>query len=129
MRRHQQRPASRPAAHPGQVYPFSKGPYSISYPYHPQCAGTNNARLAGLLRNLASYFYKDPHMLFLTRVSQGLLHMSKGLVSISPYHTDRQLMSGGCACVCARACVHVCACLCARVWVCACALARARART
>uniref|UniRef100_A0A7S3QP44 26S proteasome non-ATPase regulatory subunit 2 homolog n=1 Tax=Dunaliella tertiolecta TaxID=3047 RepID=A0A7S3QP44_DUNTE len=57
-------------------------------------AGTNNARLAGMLRNLASYYYKDPHMLFLVRLSQGLVHMSKGLVSINPFHTDRQLMSG-----------------------------------
>ncbi|KAF5840093.1 26S proteasome regulatory subunit RPN1 [Dunaliella salina] len=33
-------------------------------------------------------------MLFLVRLSQGLVHMSKGLVSINPFHTDRQLMSG-----------------------------------
>jgi len=58
------------------------------------CAGTNNARMAGTLRNLASYYYKDPHMLFLVRLSQGLVHMGKGLVTINPYHTDRQLLSG-----------------------------------
>ncbi|CAD7696710.1 unnamed protein product [Ostreobium quekettii] len=57
-------------------------------------AGTNNARLAGILRNLSSYYYKDQKMLFLVRVAQGLVYMGKGLISVSPYHTDRQLLSG-----------------------------------
>ncbi|KAG2434205.1 hypothetical protein HXX76_007931 [Chlamydomonas incerta] len=57
-------------------------------------AGTNNARLAGLLRGLASYYYKEPTALFLVRLSQGLVHMGKGLLTINPYHTDRQLCSG-----------------------------------
>jgi 26S proteasome regulatory subunit N1 len=58
-------------------------------------AGTNNARLAGILRNLASYYYKEPTLLFLVRTAQGLAHMGKGLIGLSPYHTDRQLLSGG----------------------------------
>ncbi|KAG2494897.1 hypothetical protein HYH03_006832 [Edaphochlamys debaryana] len=57
-------------------------------------AGTNNARLAGLLRGLASYYYKEPTALFLVRISQGLVHMGKGLMTLNPYHTDRQLCSG-----------------------------------
>lgn len=57
-------------------------------------AGTNNARLAGILRNLASYYYKEPTLLFLVRIAQGLVHMGKGLISITPYHTDKQLLSG-----------------------------------
>lgn len=57
-------------------------------------AGTNHARLAGLLRNLASYYYKEPNLLFLVRVAQGLVHMGKGLVGVSPYHTEKQLLSG-----------------------------------
>lgn len=57
-------------------------------------AGTNNARLAGMLRSLATYYYKDPSLLFLVRVAQGLVHMGKGLISLTPYHTDRQLLSG-----------------------------------
>ncbi len=57
-------------------------------------AGTNNARLAGILRNLASYYYKEPTLLFLVRLSQGLVHMGKGLMTISPFHTEKQLMSG-----------------------------------
>lgn len=59
-------------------------------------AGTNNARLAGILRNLASYYYKEPTLLFLVRTAQGLAHMGKGLIGLSPYHTDRQLLSGAC---------------------------------
>lgn len=27
-------------------------------------AGTNNARIAGMLRNLSSYYYKDANLLF-----------------------------------------------------------------
>ncbi len=60
------------------------------------CAGTNNARLAGMLRSLASYYYKEPSLLFLVRVAQGLVHMGKGLISLTPYHTDKQLLSGAC---------------------------------
>eukprot|EP00878_Enallax_costatus_P033876 GHUV01037452.1.p1 GENE.GHUV01037452.1~~GHUV01037452.1.p1 ORF type:complete len:251 (+),score=37.74 GHUV01037452.1:438-1190(+) len=56
-------------------------------------AGTNNARLAGILRSLASYYYKEPTLLFLVRVAQGLTHMGKGLIGLSPYHTDKQLLS------------------------------------
>jgi len=56
-------------------------------------AGTNNARLAGMLRNLSSYYSKEPNLLFMVRIAQGLVHMGKGLMSLSPYHTDRQLLS------------------------------------
>ena len=57
-------------------------------------AGTNNARLAGLLRGLGSYYYKEPTMLYLVRIAQGLVHMGKGLLTLNPYHTDNQLASG-----------------------------------
>jgi hypothetical protein len=30
-------------------------------------AGTNNARMAGMLRNLSSYYSKEPSLLFLVR--------------------------------------------------------------
>jgi hypothetical protein len=33
-------------------------------------AGTNNARLAGMLRALSSYYYKEPTLLYLVRVAQ-----------------------------------------------------------
>lgn len=57
--------------------------------------GSNNARLAQLLRGLGSYYYKEPTMLFLVRIAQGLVHMGKGLLTFNPYHTDNQLVSGG----------------------------------
>ena len=56
-------------------------------------AGTNNARLAQLLRQLASYYHRDPSALFMVRIAQGLLHMGKGTMSINPFHTDRQILS------------------------------------
>jgi 26S proteasome regulatory subunit N1 len=56
-------------------------------------AGTNNARLAQLLRQLASYYHRDPSTLFMVRIAQGLLHMGKGTMSINPFHTDRQVLS------------------------------------
>ncbi|KAK9903923.1 hypothetical protein WJX75_000553 [Coccomyxa subellipsoidea] len=57
-------------------------------------AGTNNARLAGMLRSLGSYYYKEPTLLFLVRVAQGLVHMGKGLLNLAPIHTDGHLLSG-----------------------------------
>jgi 26S proteasome regulatory subunit N1 len=56
-------------------------------------AGTNNARLAQLLRQLASYYHRDASSLFTVRIAQGLLHMGKGTMTINPFHTDRQVLS------------------------------------
>lgn len=56
-------------------------------------AGTNNARLAQLLRQLASYYHRDQNSLFMVRIAQGLLHMGKGTMSVNPFHTDRQILS------------------------------------
>lgn len=56
-------------------------------------AGTNNARLAQLLRQLASYYHRDANALFMVRIAQGLLHMGKGTLSISPFHSDRSVLS------------------------------------
>jgi len=55
-------------------------------------AGTNNARLAGLLRALAQYYAKDADTLFIVRIAQGMLYMGKGLMSINPCFSDRFLM-------------------------------------
>jgi len=57
-------------------------------------AGTNNARLAGLLRSLSAYYAKEPALLFLVRVAQGLVHMGKGLMTLAPAHAHGQLLSG-----------------------------------
>ncbi|GMH12107.1 hypothetical protein Nepgr_013948 [Nepenthes gracilis] len=56
-------------------------------------AGTNNARIAGMLRNLSSYYYKDANSLFCVRIAQGLVHLGKGLLTLNPYHSDRFLLS------------------------------------
>lgn len=56
-------------------------------------AGTNNSRIAGLLRQLGVYYAKEPNHLFLVRIAQGLLHMGKGLVTLSPFHSDKFLMN------------------------------------
>merc|ERR1712187_397932 len=42
-------------------------------------AGTNNARLAGMMRQLAAYYAKDSSALFMVRIAQGLLYMGDGL--------------------------------------------------
>jgi len=56
-------------------------------------AGTNNSRVAGLLRQLAEHS-RDRNHTFVVRIAQGLLHMGKGLIGLSPFHSDRLLMSG-----------------------------------
>eukprot|EP00899_Mesostigma_viride_P016755 jgi/Mesvir1/25080/Mv04866-RA.1 len=55
-------------------------------------AGTNNARVANLLRQLSSYYYKDPNTQFMIRIAQGLTHLGKGLLTINPMHTDNTVM-------------------------------------
>merc|ERR1711972_251302 len=52
----------------------------------------NNARLAGLLRQLAAYYAKDSSALFMVRIAQGLLYMGKGLMTINPLFSDRFLL-------------------------------------
>lgn len=56
-------------------------------------AGSNNARLAQMLRQLASYYYKEPDCLFTVRIAQGLVHMGKGTIGINPFFGDRGIMS------------------------------------
>jgi 26S proteasome regulatory subunit N1 len=56
--------------------------------------GTNNARLAQMLRGLAVYYAKEPDCLFMVRIAQGLVHMGKGTIGINPFFHDRQILSG-----------------------------------
>ncbi|KAJ7813024.1 armadillo-type protein [Mycena leptocephala] len=56
-------------------------------------AGTNNVRLAQMLRQLAGYYYKEPDCLFMVRVAQGLVHMGKGTIGLNLFFTDRSIMS------------------------------------
>lgn len=49
-------------------------------------AGTNNSRLAQLLRNLASYYSNSSSSLFMTRIAQGLVHLGKGTITLDCYN-------------------------------------------
>lgn len=57
-------------------------------------AGTNNSRVAGLLRQLSEFYSKEAGHVFCVRIAQGLLHMGKGLLTINPFHSDRMLLNG-----------------------------------
>ncbi|ODV77992.1 26S proteasome regulatory complex, non-ATPase subcomplex, Rpn1 subunit [Suhomyces tanzawaensis NRRL Y-17324] len=56
-------------------------------------AGTNNARLAQLLRQLASYYIKSPDSLFMVRIAQGILHLGKGTLTLTPFNSERTILS------------------------------------
>ena len=56
-------------------------------------AGTNNSRLSGNLRYLATYFGSSPDQLFVVRISQGLVYMGKGMMSLTPMHSNKFLFS------------------------------------
>ena len=56
-------------------------------------AGTNHARIAGMLRHLAQYYARSKDALFVVRIAQGLLFTGKGSVTMSPFHTERSLLS------------------------------------
>lgn len=56
-------------------------------------AGTNNARLAQLLRQLASYYIKSADSLFMVRIAQGILHLGKGTLTLSPFNSERTILS------------------------------------
>lgn len=56
-------------------------------------AGTNNSRVAGLLRQLSEFYSKEAGHVFCVRISQGLLHMGKGLMTINPFHSDNMLLN------------------------------------
>lgn len=56
-------------------------------------AGTNNAKMAQLLRQLAAYYQKDTDCLFMVRLAQGLVHMGKGTMTVNPVHAHRSLFA------------------------------------
>lgn len=55
-------------------------------------SGTNNARLAQLFRQLASY-HREPNALFATRIAQGLTHLGKGTLTLNPFTTEGRILS------------------------------------
>ncbi|RLO08049.1 hypothetical protein DYB28_007510, partial [Aphanomyces astaci] len=56
-------------------------------------AGTNNSRVAGLLRQLSEFYSREANHLFVVRIAQGFLHMGKGLITLHPFHSDRLILS------------------------------------
>ncbi|BEJ12927.1 hypothetical protein CspHIS471_0301010 [Cutaneotrichosporon sp. HIS471] len=56
-------------------------------------AGTNNARLAQMLRGLATYYGKEPDCLFMVRIAQGFVHMGKGTIGVNPFFNDGQILN------------------------------------
>merc|ERR1719150_793523 len=56
-------------------------------------AGTNNARIARMLRQLTQYYQKEANHLYIIRIAQGLIHLGKGLLTIKCFHSDRFLLS------------------------------------
>lgn len=58
-------------------------------------AGSNNARAAGRLASLADYYCKpnQSNLLFTVRLAQGLCSMGRGLLTLSPLHYDRSIVS------------------------------------
>ena len=56
-------------------------------------SGSNHTRVGGLLRSLASYYHEEPNPLFMVRISQGLLHMGKGLITLDPVYSHKLLIN------------------------------------
>jgi len=56
-------------------------------------AGTNNSRIASILRQSATYYAKEPNHLFIVRIAQGLLHLGKGLLTLNPFASDGMLLN------------------------------------
>lgn len=56
-------------------------------------AGTNHSRISGQLRQLAAYYSEDTNLLMMVRITQGLLHMGKGLLTINPIHSNNFLVN------------------------------------
>ena len=56
-------------------------------------AGSNNSRVATILHTLAVYHAKAPSLLFAIHIAEGLVALGKGALTLSPLHSDRQLLS------------------------------------
>jgi 26S proteasome regulatory subunit N1 len=56
-------------------------------------AGSNNSRIANLLRSLAGYYESENDYIYIIKIALGILHAGKGLVGISPFYSDGFLYS------------------------------------
>lgn len=70
-------------------------------------SGTNNARLAAMLRQLAQYHAKDPNNLFMVRLAQ-VGGNTKGTL----YQTQVNFWESKCLCVCVHELLLTLCCLC-----------------
>jgi 26S proteasome regulatory subunit N1 len=55
-------------------------------------AGSNNSRIGNILRQLSDFYSKDNHAIFMIRIAQGLNALGKGLMTLSPLHSDRSVI-------------------------------------
>jgi 26S proteasome regulatory subunit N1 len=55
-------------------------------------AGTNNARLAAMLRQFALFHAKDQNNLFMVRLAQDLCHLGKCTMTLNQYHSHKGLL-------------------------------------
>jgi 26S proteasome regulatory subunit N1 len=56
-------------------------------------SGSNNSRIATLLRNLFDYYTGDNDYLYVIKLALGLLYAGKGLVGLNPYYSEGFLFS------------------------------------
>ena len=56
-------------------------------------SGSNHSRVGGLLRSLAAYYTEESNPLFMVRISQGLLHLGKGLITLDPVYSHKLLIN------------------------------------
>lgn len=56
-------------------------------------AGTLNARVAQLLRQLDEYYSRSSELSFMSRFANGLVNLGKGTITLSPFNAEKQLLS------------------------------------
>nr|PVC51933.1 26S proteasome regulatory subunit [Theileria orientalis] len=56
-------------------------------------AGTNNSRVSQLFQTIAKHSYRDATLMYVLRVSVGLLFMGKGTLTLSPLHSEGFLLN------------------------------------
>ena len=56
-------------------------------------AGTNNSRVASLLKNMAYYYENEHYYIFVIKLALGILYSGKGLVGVNPFYSNNFLYS------------------------------------
>ena len=55
-------------------------------------AGTQSTRAISLLDQLAAFFVNETQQLFAVKIAQGLVHLGKGAIGLSPLYSDRFIL-------------------------------------